>query len=82
MAPSYMSPATETSSTGSQSRQASTHPSSPMNSPADMENRLEQGSRADDGKALKKDEEDDIEDMDVKAKALTNLLKTSSVSDG
>jgi hypothetical protein len=27
------------------------------------------------------DDEDDMEDMDGKAKALTNLLKTSSVSD-
>lgn len=52
-----------------------------MDGSADLENRLERGSGADDGESKEKDEEDDMEDMDVKAKALTRLLKTSSVSD-
>lgn len=36
--------------------------------------------REDDKQAMVGAEDDDMEDMDGKAKALTNLLKTSSVS--
>jgi hypothetical protein len=63
----------------SQSRQTSTPPSSPpVDSPVVADKRLDQPDGAGQQIHVADDEEDD-EEMGTKAKALTNLLKTSSV---
>lgn len=83
MSSSPLSPATVTLSSESQSRPLSTQPSSPPSgSPTDMSDKLDQEPEEEHPDAMNKsdDEDDDMEDMDGKAKALTNLLKTSSVS--
>ena len=76
-----MSPITNDSAE-SQSRQISTPPSSPpVGSPDDTDKKPdEQGeTEAQNNAAMEEEEDDDDEDMGTKAKALTNLLKTSSV---
>jgi hypothetical protein len=63
-------------------RQASTQPSSPSlgGSVDEMSSKPHQDIPAQTGTLLNGGDEDDMEDMDGKTKALTNLLKTSSVS--
>jgi hypothetical protein len=79
MSSAPMSPITN-GSAGSQSRQISTPPSSPpSDSPAVTQKKAEQPKEAEAQKDVAEDEEDEDEDMGIKAKALTNLLKTSSV---
>jgi hypothetical protein len=79
MSSAPMSPITN-GSAGSQSRQISTPPSSPpSDSPAVTQKRADQPYEAEAQNDVAEDEEDDDEDMGTKAKALTNLLKTSSV---
>lgn len=55
-------------------RQESTQPSSPVESQEEMKARAENGEEQHAGSI-----DDDLEGMDVKAKALMHLLKTSSV---
>ena len=80
MSSAPMSPTTNDSAE-SQSRQISTPPSSPpVGSPDDADEKTnEQGETEAQNNAAMEEEEDDDEDMGTKAKALTNLLKTSSV---
>lgn len=74
-----MSPVTNDSAR-SQSRQTSTPPSSPpVDSPVVADKRVDQPDGAGQQIHVADDEEDDDEEMGTKAKALTNLLKTSSV---
>jgi ATP-dependent DNA helicase len=72
------SPTTLSASPGEASRDHSTQPSSPLepSSPVERKNHYGKESGATDDKM---EDEDDLEGMDSKAKALTNLLKTSSV---
>jgi hypothetical protein len=77
-----VTPITFNESPGRSSQQDSTQPSSPPGSPLQenkpkLEIRDEENANA----AEKMDilEEDNLEGMDIKARALTNLLKTSSV---
>jgi hypothetical protein len=67
-----------TRSSGPQPGQAPSQPSSP---PTDENtiSKLADGQNMNGNKSMDIDGEDDIEDVDGKAKALTNLLKTSSV---
>lgn len=63
------------------SGQTSTQPSSPLTKDStDMVRKPEDEVRSNDVVSMEDDEEEDLEDVDGKAKALTNLLKTSSVS--
>jgi hypothetical protein len=79
MSSALMSPVTN-DSTESQSRQASSPPSSPpADSPAVADKKIDQPHEAGERRNVADDEEDDDEEMGTKAKALTNLLKTSSV---
>ena len=74
-----MSPITNDSAE-SQSRQSSTPPSSPpAESLDDADKKPDHHGEIDAQNDAAMDEEDDEEDMGTKAKALTNLLKTSSV---
>ena len=85
MSSAPMSPVTN-DSTGGQSRRTSTPPSSPpTESPDEMEKKpqlqheMEVPRETNNGEEEDDDDDDDDEDMGTKAKALTNLLKTSSV---
>lgn len=78
-------PVTPIDSHGGTSRQDSTQPSSPVGvDSADVESNLkveglhEQHGGDQENMGIPNDE-DDTEGMDIKARALTNLLKTSSV---
>jgi hypothetical protein len=51
-----------------------------MENSRDMLNQVDNHVKEDNATQTNGDEEDDLEDVDDKAKALTNLLKTSSVS--
>jgi len=75
-----MSPVTN-DSVGGQSRQTSTPPSSPpAESPDEIEKKPQLRHEMEVPRETTNDEEDDDdEDMGTKARALTNLLKTSSV---
>ena len=79
MSSAPMSPVTNDSA-GGQSRRTSTPPSSP---PAESLDEIEKKPQLQRGveapRETTNDEEDDDEDMGTKAKALVNLLKTSSV---
>jgi hypothetical protein len=79
MSSAPMSPLTNDSAK-SQSHQSSTPASSPLSdSPAAAAKKADQQYAAKTQNNVAEDEEDDEEDMGTKAKALTNLLKTSSV---
>jgi hypothetical protein len=81
MSSAPMSPVTNDSA-GGQSRRTSTPPSSPpAESPDEIENKpqLQYEMEAPRETTNDKEDDDDDEDMGIKAKALTNLLKTSSV---
>lgn len=79
--PSFpVSPDTATSSSGALSQQVSSQPSSPIESFTEMSNQPDEDFKEDNMEQRDTEDEDDMEDMDGKAKALTNLLKTSSVS--
>lgn len=81
MSSAPMSPVTN-DSVGGQSRQTSTPPSSPpAESPDEIEKKPQLQHEMEVPRETTNDEEDDDddEDMGTKARALTNLLKTSSV---
>jgi hypothetical protein len=82
MSSAPMSPVTNDSA-GGQSRRTSTPPSSPpAESPDEIEKKPQLQHKVEAPRETTNDEEDDDdddEDMGTKAKALTNLLKTSSV---
>ena len=68
-----VTPATSASSIGS----GSTQPSTPVEDIMDQQRR--NGESAGSGEPKQEEEEDDLEGMDVKAKGLMHLLRTSSV---
>jgi len=82
MSSAPMSPVTNDSA-GGQSRRTSTPPSSPpAESPDEMEKKAQLQHEMEAPREANNDEEDDDdeeEDMGTKARALINLLKTSSV---
>ena len=80
MSSAPMSPVTNDSA-GGQSRRTSTPPSSPpAESPDGIEKKAQLQHEMEAPRETTNDEEDDDdEDMGTKARALTNLLKTSSV---
>lgn len=80
MPSSPVSPATATSPSETVSQQISTQPSSPTEMFTDMSNPPDGDLKEDNVEQKNAGDEDGMEDMDGKAKALTNLLKTSSVS--
>ncbi|ERF73907.1 hypothetical protein EPUS_05919 [Endocarpon pusillum Z07020] len=79
MPSSPVSPATATSPSETVSQQISTQASSPTEIFTDMSNQPDGDLKEDNVEQKNAEDEDDMEDMDGKAKALTNLLKTSSV---
>ena len=79
MSSAPMSPITNDSA-GSHSRQTSTPPSSPPSESSDgAAKKPDVQHEAEAHKDVPDDDEDEEEDVGTKAKALTNLLKTSSV---
>lgn len=81
MASSLTSLATSTSSSEFQSRHTSIQPSCPLvETSTAMANELCHNHKEEEEKSKNEVDEDNMEDVNGKAKALTNLLKTSSVS--